>query len=80
VPVKLAVPNLLRRGANSEPAFRDFQLRFTRRARGRLSLELDGREAWVAERTWMPERRTLVPIPSAASEAQAVHFRFREIP
>lgn len=76
-PVKLVVPNILRR-ATSAPAFRQFQLRVSRRARGRLSLELDGREVWQARGLWMPERRILVPIPADAPKAQHVHFRFRE--
>ncbi|ANH05160.1 NAD(P)/FAD-dependent oxidoreductase [Shinella sp. HZN7] len=76
-PVKLVVPNILRR-ASSPAAFRDFQLRFLRRAKGRLSLELEGREMWHARGTWMPERRILVPIPAEAPRAQHVHFRFRE--
>ncbi len=77
-PVKLVVPGLLRRDANAAPAFPDFQLRVLRQARGRLALELDGREVWAAERTWLPERRILVPLPPAAVEAGTVHFRFRE--
>ncbi|MCB4767639.1 NAD(P)/FAD-dependent oxidoreductase [Ancylobacter sp. Lp-2] len=77
-PLKLVVPALLRRGGNPTPAFRDFQLRFLRRARGRLSLELDGREFWHSQGHWLPERRILVPIPPQAISAQNVHFRFRE--
>jgi NADPH-dependent 2,4-dienoyl-CoA reductase/sulfur reductase-like enzyme len=76
-PIKLVVPNILRR-ATSAPAFRQFQLRVLRRVRGRLSLELDGREVWQARGLWMPERRILVPIPADAQQAQQVHFRFRE--
>ncbi len=76
-PVKLVVPNILRR-ASSAPAFRQFQLRVLRRVRGRLSLTLDGREVWQARGLWMPERRILVPIPADAPQAQNVHFRFRE--
>lgn len=77
-PIKLVVPGLIRRGAAGEPAFPDFQLRMARRARGRLSLLLDGREAWAAEKTWMPERRILIPFPPAAMEAARVHVRFEE--
>lgn len=77
-PIKLVVPSLLRREANGSPALREFQLRVTRRAQGRLSLQLDGRDVWSAEGTWSPERRILVPMPPAATEAQAVHFRFQE--
>ncbi|TCK16717.1 pyruvate/2-oxoglutarate dehydrogenase complex dihydrolipoamide dehydrogenase (E3) component [Ancylobacter aquaticus] len=77
-PIKLVVPGLIRRGNAAAPAFRDFQLRFTRRARGRLSLVLDGRVVWTREKTWMPERRILVPIPPAAVMANAVHVGFEE--
>ncbi len=77
-PVKLVVPNMLRRGGGESPAFRDFQLRFHRRARGRLSLELEGRKVWSRQGWWMPERRILVPVPPAAPEAAHIHFRFGE--
>lgn len=77
-PVKLVVPNILRRTPSLPVAFRNFQLRFLRRAQGRLSLELEGREVWHASGTWMPERRVLVPVPADAPQAQHVHFRFRE--
>lgn len=77
-PIKLVVPNILRRTSIVSPAFRNFQLRVLKRARGRLSLEMDGQTVWQTTGTWMPERRVLVPIPQAAPEAQQVHFRFRE--
>ncbi len=77
-PVKLVVPNMLRRGGGKSPAFADFQLRFLRRARGRLSLELDGRKVWDRRGHWMPERRILVPIPASAPETAHIHFRFEE--
>ncbi|WP_028004480.1 FAD-dependent oxidoreductase [Sinorhizobium meliloti] len=77
-PVKLVVPQILRRIELNASAFRQFQLRFNRCCRGVLSLELDGREVWRKAQQWMPERRVLVPIPDAAHQAQAVHFRFRE--
>lgn len=76
-PLKLVVPNLLRRG-ESAPAFRDFQLRFLRPVSGRLALELDGRETWSRAGVWLPERRILVPVPAGAAEAGRVHFGFRE--
>ncbi len=76
-PVKLAVPSLLRR-ADGRVAFREFQLRFLRRARGQLSLELDGREVWRKRGEWLPERRILVPLPAEALQARQVYFRFRE--
>lgn len=77
-PIKLAVPSLLRRGGLFASAFRDFQLRMLRRARGRLSLELDGRTVWSRAETWMPERRILVPMPLSVVGAARVHFRFEE--
>ncbi|MGF6178792.1 FAD-dependent oxidoreductase [Ensifer sp. 4252] len=77
-PVKLVVPQILRQVELNASAFRQFQLRFNRRCRGVLSLELDGRQVWRKAQHWMPERRVLVPIPDAARQAQAVHFRFRE--
>ncbi|NTF46095.1 pyridine nucleotide-disulfide oxidoreductase [Rhizobium sp. AC27/96] len=76
-PIKLVVPNMLRRGGGAV-AFRHFQLRFLRLARGRLSLQIDGRKVWSQQGRWMPERRILVPIPAAAPEAAGVHFDFEE--
>ncbi len=77
-PVKLVVPGLLRRGGLAAPALRDFQLRVTRRVRGRLSLELDGKTVWSRDGAWMPERRILVPIPPDAARAEQVRFRLAE--
>lgn len=77
-PIKLVVPGLIRRGARGVPALPEFQLRFLRRARGRLALLIDGRVVWSARGTWMPERRVLVPIPRDARTADAVHVRFEE--
>jgi NADPH-dependent 2,4-dienoyl-CoA reductase/sulfur reductase-like enzyme len=77
-PIKLAVPNMLRRGGAEMPAFRHFQLRFLNRAHGCLSLELDGCKIWSRRGLWMPERRILVPIPPAALQAGHVHFRFEQ--
>ncbi|TQN59652.1 FAD-dependent oxidoreductase [Agrobacterium tumefaciens] len=77
-PIKLAVPTMVRSQGLDRPAFRDFQLRFTRRVRGRLSLHLDGTEVWNKAGLWLPERRVLVPIPRAAVEASQIAFHFRE--
>lgn len=77
-PLKLAVPAMLRPGRLDRPAFRDFQLRFTRRVQGRLSLHLDGTEVWSKTGRWRPECRVLVPIPGAAFEAGQIAFHFRE--
>jgi len=77
-PIKLVVPNFLRRSALPSAAFRHFQLRFLRRARGRLHLEMDGRDTWHRQGQWLPERRILVAIPSGAPQAQQIHFSFRE--
>lgn len=76
-PVKLVVPSLLRR-SEGRIAFREFQLRVLRRAKGQLSLELDGREVWRRRGEWLPERRILVPLPADALQARHVRFRFRE--
>lgn len=77
-PLKLAVPAMLRPGGLDRPAFHDFQLRFTRRIQGRLSLHLDGTEVWNQTGLWRPERRVLVPIPAATFEAGQIAFHFRE--
>jgi len=77
-PIKLVTPNMLRRGSGKSPAFPQFQLRFQRRARGRLSLQIDGRMVWSQHGLWKPERRILAPIPAFASAASHVHFRFEE--
>lgn len=77
-PLKLAVPAMLRPSGLDRPAFRDFQLRFTRRIQGRLSLHLDGTEVWSKTDRWCPERRVLVPIPGAAFEASQIAFHFQE--
>ena len=77
-PVKLVVPNMLRRGGGGPRAFDRFQLRLLRRARGTLLLKLDGREAWRSRGAWMPERRILAPIPARAQEARRIHFHFEE--
>ncbi len=77
-PLKLAVPTMVRPEGLDRPAFRDFQLRFTRRVQGRLSLHLDGTEVWSKSGLWLPERRVLVPIPRAAFEASQIAFHFRE--
>ena len=76
-PVKLVVPSLMRPNPdNRGRALKQFQLRFTRAAKGKLSLHLDGREAWSKRGQWLPERRVLVPMPAATATAGAIAFRF----
>lgn len=77
-PLKLVVPTMVRPGGLDRPAFRDFQLRFTKRVHGRLSLYLDGTEVWSKIGLWLPERRVLVPIPRAAFEASQIAFHVGE--
>lgn len=77
-PIKLVVPSLLRRIANPAAALGQFQLRVTRRVRGRLALRLDGQEVWSQRQRWLPERRILVPMPAAAAAARAVQFSLEE--
>lgn len=76
--VKLVVPSILRRNSEIDGGLRQFQLRFKRRTRGNLSLQIDGQEVWRKTSQWMPERRILVPIPPSALQAQRVHFHFSE--
>lgn len=77
-PVKLVVPGLIRRNDNQPGAMEYFQLRFTHRVRGELSLEIDGRAVSKQRREWLPERRVLVSLPKEAYAAKSVHFRFTE--
>ncbi len=77
-PIKLVVPNLIRRGSAGAPGFDRFQLRFDRRALGVLSLSLDGRRVWQRRGSWRPETRVLVPMPAGVAEAGHVHVGFAE--
>nr|WP_321455474.1 FAD-dependent oxidoreductase [uncultured Cohaesibacter sp.] len=77
-PIKLVVPTLLRRERIRSGAMKDFQLRFSDRAKGTLTLNLDGKTAFRKSGEWLPERRLLVPIPEAAAHAATVHFGFEE--
>jgi NADPH-dependent 2,4-dienoyl-CoA reductase/sulfur reductase-like enzyme len=79
-PVKLVVPNILRRGPAGQPGLDRFQLRFARRCSGVLSLSLDGRRVWQRRGTWLPERRVLIPMPAGAAMAAQVHVGFAEEP
>jgi len=77
-PIKLVVPGILRKTKGMLPAFKYFQLRMLRRARGQLQLQLNGKPIWKKNGIWWPERRILVPIPAQAIHAQHIHFDFRE--
>ena len=77
-PIKLVVPSIMRRSDMAPSAFSRFQLRVLHRVRGRLSLEIEGKEAWIKRAVWMPERRILVPIPANAQHAKHIRFRFTE--
>ncbi len=75
-PIKLVTPSLLRAAGPGRRALDHFQLRFQRRARGTLSLNIDGRPVWNRAGAWYPERRVLVPMPGEAQDASQVHFSF----
>ena len=72
------MPGLLSADGLAAPAFGEFPLRFRRRARGRLTLTLDGREVWRRSGLFLPERRLVAPIPAAALSGANVRFRFDE--
>lgn len=75
-PIKLVVPNLIRRDAVS--GLESFQLRFARRCTGTLTLLLDGEPAFRKQGRWHPERRVITPVPRAAHEARNIRFSFDE--
>jgi len=78
-PIRLVVPQMLRRGITSnQPALPWFQLRMERAARGRLLLRLDNRTVWSKAGNWLPERRILVPIPEEATRAGLVQLSIEE--
>ena len=75
-PIKLVVPQMLRPDATGEAALRQFQLRFTRRIKGVLSLVIDDVVVWQRRKLWHPERRILVPFPPSATAAGTIRFVF----
>lgn len=77
-PIKLVVPSLIRSGSALPGGLDAFQLRFTRRAKGLLSLEVDGNAVWRKQGTWMPESRIQAPMPPSVGAARTVQFRFQE--
>jgi thioredoxin reductase len=79
-PVKLVLPNILRRRDIASAAFTQFQLRVLRQAKGLLSLKFEGKEVWSKRARWSPERRILVPMPRDAHNARHIHFGFTEGP
>ncbi len=77
-PIKLVVPGYVRIDDETPGALREFQLRFTARVRGELSLELDGARVWGRRGEFVPERRVLVPMPAALHAARRINFSFSE--
>ncbi len=77
-PVKLVVPNIIRRGERPAAGFDRFQLRFLRPCKGTLALVIDGRPAHRLSGSWLPERRVLMPMPTAVCQADSIRFEFRE--
>lgn len=77
-PIKLVVPDLIRKGHAAAPGFDRFQLRVTRACKGVISLEVDGRELARTAGRWLPERRVLLPMPAEVTRADQIHFRFTE--
>lgn len=78
-PIKLVVPNLLRSGSTIPVGLENFQLRFLRRAKGTLTLEVDGVTVWQRRANWMPETRIQVPRPAGVLKAEKVHFGFQAL-
>ena len=76
-PIKLVVPSILRRKASLQ-ADSKFQLRFTNRVKGKLSLMVDGSALWSKHGQWLPERRVLLPILPAALKAARIEIKFEE--
>ncbi|MDE2318850.1 MAG: FAD-dependent oxidoreductase [Rhodospirillales bacterium] len=77
-PIKLVVPGYVQTGDTAPGALDKFQLRFTTRVRGELSLELDGTRVWARRGEFLPERRVLVPMHAGLHTARHIAFRFRE--
>lgn len=75
-PIKLVVPGLIRSGLQLPGGLKDFQIRFSTRSHGTLSLEVDGRIVWSRRAIWRPEKRILVARPENIKDAQSVRFRF----
>lgn len=76
-PIKLVVPSVLRRNVAMQ-ADNAFQLRFSRRVKGRLSLLVDGKSMWNKSGQWLPERRILLPIVPDALKASRIQLIFEE--
>ena len=76
-PIKLVVPSVLRRNeTHKQNAV--FQLRFTHRVKGKLSVILDGNTVWSKTAQWLPERRILIPIAHQAMKASHIKLNFEE--
>jgi NADPH-dependent 2,4-dienoyl-CoA reductase/sulfur reductase-like enzyme len=79
-PIRYVVPNLLRQTPNRQAGLQDFQLRVSRPVTGEIALHIDGRAVFRLRNHWRPEKRILLPIPTAALTATAIHFAFTEHP
>lgn len=76
-PVKLIVPSVIRRNEKLDENSH-FQLRFTKRSKGKISLILDENTVWTKKGQWLPERRVLIPIVSQAIKATCIKVVFEE--
>lgn len=76
-PIKLVVPSVLRRNETLKQNA-VFQLRFTHRVKGKLSVILDENTVWSKTAQWLPERRILIPITHQAMKASHIKLNFEE--
>ncbi len=74
--VKFTVPQTISFPCSGDdPAY--IQLRFRNRAKGRLSVQCDGKTVWSRNLTALPERRVLVPMTSI-TDTDSIEICFEE--